>query len=190
MSFTITNAKTLADSWTDEVVSTTDALIWGNEFLQNEINSKAWEESTVPFVATKDIWYNLPIATAATEEDPAIAGFIRTISLTDSNGRSYANYIIRNKKIKFADTDTFTLTYTGYPAKLASITEAVPLQDAFMYPMAKFLLFKQFSQEYDDADMYATAEKYRGEYLIGLKSIYDEIEMDSENESFQIRPSW
>lgn len=190
MSFTITNAKTLADSWTDEVIASADALIWGNEFIQNEVSSKAWSESTAEFVATADTWYALPVTTPAAGETPAIAGFIRAISITDANESNYINYIIRNKKIKFADTDTYTLTYAGYPAALAAITTVVPLQDAFQYPMAKFLLFKHFSQEYDDSDMQATAEKYRGEYLIGLKTIYDEIEMDSENESFEVKRTW
>jgi len=192
MSFTITNAKTLADSWTDETIDSAKALIWGNEFIQNEVDSRAWTESTAEFVATADTWYNLPVTTPADEEEetPAIAGFIRTVLVKNDDGDEYSGYTIRNKKIKFAATDTYTLTYIGYPADLADITTDVPLQDAFKYPLAKFLMFKHLSTEYDDEDMKPEAERYRQEYSLGLKKIYDQMEMDSENESFQVMPSW
>ena len=192
MSFTITDAKTLADSWTDETIDAAKALLWGNEFIQNEVNSRAWAESTAEFEATADTWYNLPVTTPADEEEeiPAIAGFIRTVSVKNDDGDEYSGYVIRNKKIKFTATDTYILTYIGYPAALANITTDVPLQDAFKYPMAKFLLFKQLSVEYDDEDMKPEAERYRQEYLMDLKKAYDEIEMDSENESFQVPMRW
>lgn len=190
MSFTITNVKTLADSWTEEVVASANALTWGNEFIQSEVGSKSFQESTAEFVATKDTWYNLPVPTAATEEDPAIAGFVYAINVSSVGCSDYKHYIIRNGKIKFAATDTYTLTYAGYPAALASAAAAVPLHDAFLYPMAKFLLFKHFSIEHDDSDMQATAEKYRAEYLIAMKKAYDEIELSSENESFKVKPVW
>ena len=189
MSFTITTAKTIADSWTDETIDASKALTWGNEFLQNEVGSRAWDESTAEFNATADTWYDLPAATPAEGETPAIAGFIRAILITNSDGVAYGKYIIRNKKIKFADSDNFTLAYTGYPAPLAAITTIVPLQDAFKYPMAKFLMFKHLS-EYDDEDMKPEAERYRQEYLMDIKKIYDEIEMDSENESFRVLMRW
>jgi len=190
MSFTIGDAKTLANSWTDESISDANALIWGNEFIQNEVNSRAWAEATAEFEATADTWYDLPVTTPAAGENPAIAGFIRTVSVVNDDGDTYSGYVIRNKKIKFAATDTYTLTYVGYPAALANITTDVPLQDAFKYPMAKFLLFKQLSVEYDDEDMKPEAERYRQEYLMDLKKAYDEIEMDSENESFQVPMRW
>lgn len=190
MSFTITDAKTLADSWTDETIDAAKALLWGNEFIQNEVDSRAWTESEAEFEATADTWYALPVVTAATEEEPAIAGFIRTVLVKNDDGDEYSGYTIRNKKIKFAATDTYTLTYVGYPADLADITTAAPLQDTFKYPMAKFLLFKHLSTEYDDEDMKPEAERYRQEYLMGLKKIYDQMEMDSENESFRVKAIW
>jgi hypothetical protein len=190
MPFAITDAKTLANSWTDETIADDDALLWGNEFIQNEVNSRAWAESTAEFEATANVWYDLPVTTPANGETPAIAGFVRAVEVINSKNVAYSGYTIRNKKIKFTATDTYILTYIGYPAALANITTDVPLQDAFKYPMAKFLLFKQLSVEYDDEDMKPEAERYRQEYLMDLKKAYDEIEMDSENESFQVPMRW
>lgn len=190
MSFTITNAKTLADSWTEEVIDSSKALIWGNEFIQSEVGSRTFQESTAELVATKDTWYDLPVPTVATEEVPAVAGFVYAILVSSGNCSNYKHYIIQNRKIKFADTDTYTLTYAGYPSALPSASDTVPLHDAFLYPMAKFFLFKHYSFEYDDSDMQSAAERYRAEYLIGIKKAYDEIEMDSENESFSVRAVW
>jgi len=204
----IADAKALADSWTDETINENKALTWGNEFIQNEVRSKTWVETAQDYVeALACVWYDLP------------AGFVRTVQVEyinndenefykymiftaheavsdtlfdekDCNKNILYGYTIRNGKIKFSAAGTYKLTYIGYPSKVESINTSVALHDAFMYPMAKFLLFKHLSIEYDDEDMKPEAERYRQEYLLDLKKIYDEMEFDSENESFQVQMRW
>jgi len=52
MSFTITDAKTLAESWFDETLDAALILIWGNEFIRRTVNDKLWLDTTKAFSAT------------------------------------------------------------------------------------------------------------------------------------------
>jgi hypothetical protein len=203
MPFAITNAKALADSWTDETIDAAKALIWGNEFIQNEVRSRVWAETTYEYTdLLADTWYDLPSGFVRTVQveyivnnESEFCGYI-IISACEYieeillNKDSLHKYIIRNRQIKFSAAGTYKLTYVGYPSKVEDIYTNIALHEAFEYPMAKFLLFKHLSTEYDDEDMKPEAERYRQEYLMDIKKIYDEIEMDSENESFRVLMRW
>jgi hypothetical protein len=60
MSFTIAQAKALAESLIDEDIEDADALLWGKECLQNKIGSHAWAEDVTEYDATANKWYSLP----------------------------------------------------------------------------------------------------------------------------------
>lgn len=191
MSFTISDARTLAESWTDEILEDDQILEWGNEFVRKKVNDKLWQTSTEAYAnSIANTWYTLP------------ADFSRSIGAEDSNGMEYSNYVIRNGKISFAIDGSYTLNYAAYPAKIAAITATasgeppvtvpnnVPLPDAFIYPMAEFLLFKLFNIELDDEDSKAAAQEYEARYTNSLKELYDKMEIDSQNEAFQVKMRW
>lgn len=183
MSFTISDARTLAEKWTEEMLEDDQILEWGNEFVQKEVDDRLWPEDTVAFPgSTTDTWYALP------------ADFLRSVKVEDSNSSTeYAGYVVRNGRIKFAADGSFTLTYVSQPAKIAAVTgtgNEVPLPDAFRYPMAEFLLFKFFNIELDDEDSKAAAQEYEARHSNSLKEIYAKMEIDSEAEAFQVKMRW
>lgn len=282
MSFTISTAKTLAESWVDETIDATDALLWGRECLQDKIGSRAWDEATKAYTATANKWYALPSdfirsikvtdsiglpagltvtptggtgtkiygyrvtavnavgetaactevktttgyadlsasaynalswtavtgatsyniyrvttdgspattgyignATAVTFNDTGIAGDGEDVPPEDTSGDGeYTGYEIRNRKIKFDDTDTYVLVYVAFPAVL-STSESLPLPDWFLYPLAKFLASRQRSFD-DSEDM--DAIKWMQEFDAGLSQLLNEMEMD--NEVFQVKEVW
>jgi|GEM_PF-4309932 hypothetical protein len=180
MSFTIANAQTLAESWFEDELDDALVLIWGNEFIQRIVNDKVWVETTYDLDdVVADTWTALP------------AAFVRFVSLTeDTYDTDYASYEVKNGKIKCEDAGDYTLTYIPYPADLATIATTVPLHDAFKYPMAEFLVFRYFKIELDDDDSYNASTEYEYRYLSSLKAIYDKMDLDSEQDGFQVGMRW
>lgn len=191
MPFTIDDARTQAEKWTDEILEDDQILEWGNEFVRKEVKDDLWQTDTEVFTdSTANTWYALP------------ADFVRSIGVADVNNINYSSFTIRNGKIAFAADGSYTLKYVAYPAKIAAITATtsgeppvtvpnnVPLPDAFIYPMAEFLLFKLFNIELDDEDSKAAAQEYEARYSNSLKELYDKMEIDSENEAFQVKMRW
>ncbi len=179
MSFTIDSAITLAESWFEETLDDAKCLIWGTEFLQRVVNDKLWAEDTETFDdKIADTWYSLP------------SDFVRFVGLEDSNEDIYTSYEIKNGKIRFADDGDYTLTYIPYPVDLATISTAVPLPDAFKYPLAEYLIFRYFKVELDDDDSYNASTEYEFRYKKSLKDIYDKMDIDSELDSFQVNMRW
>jgi len=179
MSFTISSAKTLAESWFEETLDDALILIWGNEFLQRIVSNKLWLKKTQVF---ENVEANTPTAIAA--------GFVRSIKVEDSNDVEYSGYQIKNGNISFNVADTYGLTYVEYPDKLADITKAFPLPDAFEYPLAEFLIFKYYNFELDDEDSKQASEEYEQRFTYSLKKLYGELEIDSESDSFQVTMRW
>lgn len=172
MSFTISDVKELAESWINEAIHGNDALMWANEFIQNEVGSTAWPEDTELYTAAMEgTWYALP------------SDFIRTVLITNDDGSECSGYSIRNSKIKFDYTDSYIMTYVAYPGRLTNLTTAISLSDIYKYPMAKFLVFK-YLKTGDEAD------KYGQSYLLDLKNLRDEMQIDSQNEGFQVQERW
>lgn len=183
MSFTIADAKALAETWVDEVLDDNLILTWGNEFLRQAVDSKVWPESTETFTdIAANTWTALP------------TDFYRSIKITDADGLLCSDYAIRGSNIKFTVAGTYELTYIKYPAELAGISgegNNVPLHDAFKYPLAEFLLFKQYNIEIDDDDDKKVAMEYEARYTASLKEIYGEMELNtSEGGSFQVQMRW
>jgi len=199
MSFTITDAKTLAETWFDEVLDPTMILAWGNEFVQRIVNSKVWKTNRITnsfslgdpltiidvdgsyVIVTADTWYTLP------------SDFAYSTGVTDSDGFPYRNYTIKNGLIKFANSGPFTLTYIAYPEKITAISgegNEVPLSDSFLYPLAEFLIFKFYNLEMDDEDSKASANEYEARCNASLKKLYSMMELDSEHESFHPKLRW
>lgn len=180
MSFTIANAKTLAESWFEDDLTDALVLIWGNEFVQRIVNDKVWPETTYDLDnMVADTWTELP------------ADFVRAVKLVDdSSTLETLAYTIKNGKIKCDYAGDYTLTYIPYPGDLATVSTNVPLHDAFKYPMAEFFIFRYFKIELDDDDSYNASTEYEYRYLSSLKAIYDKMDLDSEQDGFQVGMRW
>ena len=182
MSFTIEDAQTLAHTWFEDGISDAQALTWGNEFVQRIVSDKLWREDTEEYADKKaDTAYPLP------------AVFYRTVKVGDSNDYPIAGYKISNGKITFTLDGSYTLTYIAYPAALTAISgegNDVPLPDAFIYPLAEFLIFKYYNIEMDDEDCKLYANEYEARFRMSLKNIYDSMEINSTAESFRTVVRW
>ena len=113
--------------------------------------------------------------------------------MEDSNSGLFAGYAINNGYITFTVDGSYTLTYIAYPAALIAISgegNDVPLPDAFIYPLAEFLIFKYYNIEMDDEDCKLYANEYEARFRTSLKNIYDGMEINSEAESFRMVARW
>lgn len=195
MAFTIADARTLAESWFEETLDDADILVWGNEFLRRKVSNKLWNEDTADFAdSAANTYYDLP------------SDFFLIVLVTDQANTEIkydsTHYTISNGRIKFKADGDYTITYRVYPALIAAITattsgdppvtdaNAVPLPDPFMYPMAEYLIFKYYNIEIDDEDSKAASLEYEGRVNSSLKDIYDEMQIDTSSDSFQVQMKW
>lgn len=180
MSFVIDDAITLAESWFEEELDSAQCLIWANEFLRRKASNKLWSESTEDYAdKSADTWYDLP------------TDFFMTVKVLDENDVTYENCRMRNGKIMFASDGTYELTYVQYPEALSDTdTTDFPLPDAFLYPLAEFLIFRFYNQELDDEDSKNSAMEYEGRYLSSLKEIYSRMQINTDTEIFKPRLRW
>lgn len=184
LTFTIQDAKDIAESWVDELIPEDSLLKWGNEFIREKVDSKAWleaEETEIMANVKANTWTALP-------DD-----FYRSSKIT-SGELLFSDYVIGYSNIKFAADGTYELTYIKYPAELEGISgegNEVPLKDSFKYPMAEFFLFRYFNLEPDDEDNKAIAVEYEARYKASLKDIYDNMELNTdEGNGFQVQMKW
>lgn len=183
MSFTVDDVINEIPAHIDEEIDTTDsdelakALSWANACML-AMGSRAWVEAEEEYTsATAGTWYDLP------------GDFINTVVVTTDDSEDYTGYTIRNRKIKFDAADTYTLTYTAYPARFTAKTDTVPLQDAFLVPMGKYLAAKYLMMDSRDenSDMNA-AKQLMAEFYDDLSNILSIVELD--NEPFQVQEVW
>jgi len=171
MSFTCSDAISLAltENWLDETLDSVQVLTWGTNFLRRIVKKDFWAAKTQVFNGSlADTWYALP------------ADFIRSIEIQEANGViAKRSYSIRNGQIKFAISGSYTLLYIQYPTVLATITTAVPLPDAFLYPMSEYMVFKFYNMENDDKDRKDRALEYESRYKESLRNIYENIEVSN-----------
>ena len=193
MAFTIADAKTLAETWFEELLDDDDILVWGNEFLRRKVNNKLWQDDTQDYDDSKArTYYDLP------------ADFYRLVSVVRQDNTDIeldsTHYGINNGRIRFRAEGDYTITYKAYPALIAAISatgeepdieeNTVPLPDAFLYPLAEYLIFKYYNVELDDDDSQAAALEYEARVNASLKKLYDEMQIDTSLDSFRVQMKW
>jgi len=183
MSFTVENIIAEIPAHIDEEIDVDEAdelaqaLSWANSCML-AMGSRAWVEAEEEYAsATANTWYNLP-------DD-----FINTVAVETDDTDDYKNYTIRNRKIKFAAADDYTLTYTAYPARFTAETDTVPLQDIYLVPMGKYLAAKYLLMDSrDESSDRETSDRLMGEFYDDLNNILGTVELD--NEPFQVQEVW
>lgn len=139
MAFTIASAHKKALTYIDVPIGDSDAIAWATEFLRTKIDKELWAEDTETYADTDSDTANaLP------------ADFLEVIEVTDDDGDTYANYIIRSGNITFADDGDYTLTYRAIPAAFTDFDDECALPSLYEEAMAKFMASRQRSQ--DDSD--------------------------------------
>ena len=85
MSFTILEAKQLAESWFDDLfIDEVKSLTWGNEFIRHSVDSKSWPEATKFYPRTKSPDEE---ATVSASGSGSISGSYYTmVTFVDENG--------------------------------------------------------------------------------------------------------
>jgi len=124
-------------------------------------------------------------ATDNTFDDTGLVGDSESVPAEDNTGINYTNYTIRNRKISFYDADTYALTYVARPT-VTAINDNVPLIDACMYAVAKYIASRYRSaDDSDDVD----ASRWMQEFYSSIGNLIDENET-STNDAFQVRAVW
>lgn len=132
----------------------------------------------------------LPTTNSYNDQGAAISGGILNTPYEDTSisCSDYSGYSIRNRRIKFNDTDKYVLTYTAYPTKVSTLKGATgtpDLPDMFKYPMTKYLASRYRSKD-DSSD--PDAQKWMAEFTSDLNDILAELEQD--NDVFQTEVNW
>lgn len=178
MPFTISQIKDLAESYLsetsmDEAIDGANAIRWVNECLRLHVSGKAWLETSQGYDdAVAGTWYDLPV------------DFIRSVDVT-MDGDTYTQYAIRSRRIKFLHDGNYTLNYVYHPAPLTTVSAELPLQEIFLYPMAKFVLARHLAT---DPDRKQAAEQAMMEFQVDLKALFDDVEFS--DEVFQVKEVW
>jgi hypothetical protein len=183
MSFTISDAKTLAHSWIEETLDDAQILIHGNEFLRRVVSNKLWQEDIGDYAeSVANTYYDLP------------TDFYSTVSVTNQTDTDIeypsSAYTISNGRIKFMANGDYFVTYKIFPALIKAITYDYPLPDAFIYPLAEYLIYRYFNIELDDGDSKAAAMEYEQRCANSLREIYSQMDIDSEGDGFQVKMRW
>lgn len=182
MGFTLQDAKELAESFLPgNKIQGEDVLIWGNLFISNEIGSAAWlqvDDDEMCAGMTSDTGVYLP------EE------FISMVGMLDSNGERYERYKIQKRQVFVRDDGSYTITYISHPDKLTDLRTFVDLHDIFLEALAYYLAYKFAAKKPADNAMVLLAQQCKSDYKTSLKEAFDELELDSENESFKPGPNW
>ncbi len=142
MAFTVDNAKTLAETNTDEDMTDAQALEWAKEFMRQKVASRRWTEGTQEYEdATEDEWEDLP------------ADFVSVVEMLDEDENAYEDYEYRSGQIRFGADGTYTMHYRQFPTALSAVTATVPLPDIYLDPLAYFLASRYRSMDdSEDAD--------------------------------------
>lgn len=134
-----TQIKTLAQSYIDDTIEDTDALLWLNECLAVDlgIDARALVSTSIT-AADTTAWYDLP------------ADFIAIYEVENSDGEEYSgDYRERNKKVRFDVTGTYTVWYWKLPTEVSALTDTPGAHTLLHRPMALFL-GARFKQKDDD----------------------------------------
>ena len=178
MPFTVSQVKDLAESYLsetfmDETIDGANAIRWTNECLRLHITAKTWLETSHDYNDTEaGTWYDLP------------ADFIRSVDVT-TDGDTYTQHTIRSGRIKFKHNNNYTLNYVYHPAAITTVSANLPLQDIFLYPLAKFVLARHLGT---DPDRRQAAEQAMTEFQMDLKALFDDVEFS--DEPFQVKEVW
>lgn len=183
MAFTIADAKALSETWASVFIDTNQALVWGNEFMRRKVDRRVWPEAETDFTdSAAGTWYSLP------------TDFEAPILITDKDVTglilNHNHYAIRNRKIMFNVTGSYTLVYRQFPAVLASINSSLSIPDDFLDALSEYMLFRFFKIYVDDESFQRTAAEYEARCNDSLKAAYGNMELDSETESFRPVLRW
>jgi hypothetical protein len=129
--------------------------------------------------------------TDETYDDDGDAGDSATVPYEDLTGDDYDDYTIRDRRIKFASTDKYVLTYITSPTKYTATSDTIDLPDLYIVPMAKFLAAKfLYMDERDETSTVREADRLMNDFYNDINSLGGEIEMETEHNAFQTEVIW
>lgn len=135
MAWTVSDAQARAESYLDEEVEDTDAIIWANDFLRDKVDSRFYARDIESYAAEEDTWYDLP------------SDFVAVVEVRDALDNLYGRYLYDNGQIRFSAAGTYTLTYRAMPVAIAAAGATVPLSDMWLSAMAYFIASRYRSKD-------------------------------------------
>lgn len=123
-------------------VNINDAIDWINEAL-DQMGEDARRFSTTSLAAQKNTWYDLPL------------DCLKLVEVTDSKGRMYPLWYTDGTRIRFKDTDTYTLRYYRNPNRVTAQTDVPDCPDAFHLPLAYYIAYCFDNRDFPGSEMAA-----------------------------------
>lgn len=131
--------------------------------------------------------------TAVTYNDDGDAGDGASVPYEDFTGDELDSdsYTIRDRRIKFAATDKYVLTYITTPTKYTATTDTIDLPDIYLPAMAKFVAAKfYYMDEHDENTTVREADRLMNEFYADINALLGEVEMTTEGNAFQVEVVW
>lgn len=93
----------------------------------------------LPVVAYREASVNINIAEGEENTWKDLpADFVQATEITES-GEAYSLYTIRDGKIRFQDSGTYSVRYRKYPAELAAVTNSPEVREAYHPVLARYV---------------------------------------------------
>lgn len=136
---TVNDVKLLAESYVDDVIEDTDAIMWTNECLYQQYADDAEVYAAAAITAADTVtYYDLP------------ADLMDIVALTNADGSDYSGgYYILNGKIKFSVDGTITLTYKALPPLVTALSDTPAVHPLLAQTLAIWLAMR-YKQKDDD----------------------------------------
>jgi len=124
-----------------ETISFAAASEWINEALET-LGATSEVYNTVTVVASeKDTFYSF-----------AGVGHnvIDVIEVKDSGKNNYFDFDVRESKIRFADKDTYSVTYRRMPAKITATGDTLEVHELYKHALGLFVASRYKSEDNED----------------------------------------
>lgn len=142
--------REIADDYLGTTVAEEDLLHYVNAAL-NELGDMALLMATTQLAYTDTgVWQDLP------------AGLTKIEDVRDSDGNRYRNFVVRNGKIQFGDTGTYSIAYRYIAPHLDDFDSDIPIHRAYLTALASYAIAQQKLRDDDNSpDGLRHVEKFK-----------------------------
>ncbi len=143
----------LAGVHVDDTIEFTEG---GSEWINQALTSlgkDAYKKGSTTFTVADTSWQDLPADCLLIDE------------VKDSDGYRYEDYDAEAGQIRFADADTYAVTYRKLPATVTAVAQVLDVHAAFKPALALFVASKFRANEADtDSEELADANRLMNEF--------------------------
>lgn len=130
--------KTLAESFTDDVIENADALIWINECLNDLSINGAYTNSTTITVEDDSLFYELP------------SDFLQLLFVLKDGEEYNGFYYVFGNMIRFSEKGEYTVWYRAMLSELSSLADNLQCNQVFHKIISLFVASRYKSKDDDE----------------------------------------